>query len=359
MASSRDDISRRKRREELRLARAEAARKARQRLVIGAVAVVAVLIIVILIVVKCSKGSDSSSTSKKSDTTKVEKFSGSVEPTVTDTKGKVALSWEAFESATSYSVLRADTAEGTFEAIGNTETNEYTDTTVTKRTKYYYQVIPEKKSKDGKIAQGDASEALEAYVLPAKPKMAIVGECYVEGISEWAKGELPKNTLILGKEGTTTYKIINDSDYSYKGSNVSALERTAVYKPDIVCLLVGMNEATNQDTLDTISNFDEIISSLQQINENVKVVIMAVSPTGKTSSLNIPTPVQRDNFNHEYEAFAETKDNVYYYDYSEIITGEDGYLSAESDAGDGCHWTSAATINVMKDLMIWLDDYLY
>jgi autotransporter-associated beta strand protein len=54
--------------------------------------------------------------------------------------GQVALSWTASAGATSYNVMRATTSGGPYTTIGTTSATNYTDTSVTNGTTYYYVV---------------------------------------------------------------------------------------------------------------------------------------------------------------------------------------------------------------------------
>nr|MCR5624892.1 hypothetical protein [Lachnospiraceae bacterium] len=67
-------------------------------------------------------------------------------------------------------------------------------------------------------------------------------------------------------------------------------------------------------------------------------------------SLNIPTPKKVNEFNKAYEEYADSKDNVYFYDYSDVLKDDEGYLKGSCDAGDGCHWNSGATNEVAEKI---------
>lgn len=54
--------------------------------------------------------------------------------------GQVGLTWNPATGATSYSVKRAATANGTFGAVGSSTTTSFTDTTAVAGTRYFYRV---------------------------------------------------------------------------------------------------------------------------------------------------------------------------------------------------------------------------
>ncbi len=54
--------------------------------------------------------------------------------------GQVSLTWNAASGATSYSVKRATTANGTFSAVGTPTVTSFTDTTAVAGTRYFYRV---------------------------------------------------------------------------------------------------------------------------------------------------------------------------------------------------------------------------
>lgn len=347
-------------REEVRRAREEKVKKAKRQLLMGIIAGVVLVAVIVIIAVSCSKKSGKKDNKKGESTTEqvAETYDISITPVVSNVLGQVSLTWEADANATSYVIYRSDSEDGEYAEVGNSTSAEYTDSSAKKRKTYFYEIQAVKGEGESAV-KSNMSTAVKAYVLPKTPKIAIAGECYVVGIDTWAKDKFPEGTLIMGTEGATTYKLINESNYTHNGSNVTALERIAIYKPDIVYFLVGMNEAASGNAPDTIANFQTIVDKLKSVKENIKVVVMAVSPTGKTSSLNIPTVDKRNEFNKSYSGFAETNDNCYFCDYCECIQDEEGYLTPEADGGDGCHWTMQATTAVADYMNQWASETIY
>ena len=97
----------------------------------------------------------------------------------------------------------------------------------------------------------------------------------------------------------------------------------------------------------------ELYQKLKKKNKNVQIVLLPIAPTGKRSTANVPKKSQRLKFNKAYSDLAAATDNVYYYDYTGLFDDGKGYLKSSCDGGDGCHWTSTATINFSKSLMDW------
>lgn len=84
--------------------------------------------------------------------------------TLTATAGnvQVALSWTAVTGATGYKVYRSTTAGGPYTEIGTATVTDYTDTTVTNGTTYYYVVTATN-------ADGESAYSNEASATPQAP----------------------------------------------------------------------------------------------------------------------------------------------------------------------------------------------
>ncbi|MCR5625448.1 MAG: SGNH/GDSL hydrolase family protein [Lachnospiraceae bacterium] len=346
---------------EVRRAREARAKKARKQLMLGiAVLAVVIVIVIVAIIAGLAKKKGSSKKNKSGSEEAVqEQIEFNPEINVTDVCGKVAINFTTIPEASKYNILRRDKDSSEPAVVASidetgSETEEYIDATVSKHNEYIYSVMAETKS--GATA---TSEEKTVYVLPRQPKIVLVGECYVVGIDQWALDRFPKKAVALGTEGATTYKLINETNFTYEGSNVSALERAALEKPDIVYFLVGMNEAANGDSASTIQNYQTIVDQLQGLNANVKIVVLAIPPTGKTSTLNIPKLSKRRKFNEAYKDFTEANENVYFCDYTSVIEDEEGYLADFANGGDGCHWTSQATCDVVDNILQWTKDTIY
>lgn len=80
----------------------------------------------------------------------------------TASPGSVALAWSAVADATAYSIRRSTTPGGPYVEVGVSNTNGFTDTTVTNGVTYHYVVA-------ARIAAGDGVPSAEASAMPTLP----------------------------------------------------------------------------------------------------------------------------------------------------------------------------------------------
>ena len=259
----------------------------------------------------------------------------------------IKLDWNSVDKAQSYRVLRAKKGEG-FVLINKTATSSFTDKKAKKRITYKYKIVAEAKS-GGKTFTSNDSKAKSVYVLPKSPRVAICGECFVEGMKLYAKKYTPKNTLLVPKIGLSTSGMLNDNYINYKGTSITALERIAYYKADRVYFLIGMNEAKGGNPSNAIKNYKKAFKLLKKINPHIEMVLMALPPVGRSHSSGFASNPKINRYNRAYKAYAKKTKNVFFYSrYRKLISDVAGYLKASG--GDGGHWSSGGTIKVVKDL---------
>ncbi len=291
-----------------------------------------------------------------------------------DTKSeKVTIKWKEVSGADGYEVYRSDGKGKSYKSIKCTSDITYTDSDVKERNEYSYQVTAYKFThEDGSVLkEGDVSISAEGdiesekdtskkvklygnnsakkavYVRPKKAVRVIAGECFVEGLDGYASGEL-KGFKFVHTVGVNTYTMIHSNSISYNGTLVTPLERICYYKPDRVYFLVGMNESGNGISDGAVANIKKMCKNIRKINPHAEIVLLPVAPCGRHSSANVPSLSKRLSFNKGYKKFTETKDYLYYYDYTPVLDDGQGYLKKSCDGGDGCHWTVSATVSVAK-----------
>ncbi|MCR5585994.1 MAG: SGNH/GDSL hydrolase family protein [Lachnospiraceae bacterium] len=304
---------------------------------------------------------------------------------------KMVITWKKVDSAEQYYVYRRS-EKTCYKLVDKVEKAKFVDKDIKARTNYTYKVKAfasrgtlekqlgsdetEKTVESGtdgqvtvgvttaSVTSGDLinaneqmllakSKKVKVYIEPKKARVVIGGECFVEGLAAYGKDYVPKNFDFVHKVGVNTTSFYTSNSISYDGTLVTPLERVAAYNPDRVYFLIGINEANNGDPKATINNFDKMRKMLKKVNDNVEIVLLALPPCGKHSSLNVPTPSKRDNFNSEFKNYSKKYDQVYYYDYTDILNDGDGYLKGSCDAGDGCHWNASAVVSVAKLISKW------
>ena len=192
-----------------------------------------------------------------------------------------------------------------------------------------------------------------------EPKVAIMGECYVEDFEKYCKDLLPKKTLCVYKIGVLTGALIDDKYLNYQGNTYTAEERVALYKPDQLFFLVGMNETENDTPQITVDHFNTIIKDIKGVSPNLKSVICSLPPVAKDGLDGYGTNAQIRNYNKKIKEYCDKTDGVDYLDIRDIMEDESGKLSKEANPGDGAHWQISITKEVAKRIKEKSDELKY
>ncbi len=274
---------------------------------------------------------------------------------------KVRISWKKVKKAKSYIIYKKEQRKK-FRKIYKTSQRKFVDTNTKGGKKYYYRVmacrtvhgktVKSRKSKTVKVLVKAVKKEPKKLPKNEKAEVVICGECYVEGMDLFAKSILPKNYRLVYKVGISTYGLLNTNYIPYNGMTLTAVERIAYYHPKRVFFLVGMNEAANPNPENTINNYKKIISLLKSVNPKIEIVLISLPPVGRNHVSGFANNNQINKYNAAYKKLAKKKKNVYYYDgYRKKFTDSQGYLKSYADGGDGGHWSSRATVEVLKKII--------
>ncbi len=269
-----------------------------------------------------------------------------------DIQKKVKIKWKKVKNATKYVVYRATKSNGSYKKIATVTGLSYIDKKAKARKTYYYKVqaVQQIMRPDGSEFKntGKKSKNLKVYVRPKKPKMVICGECYVEGIQYFTPEEVPSNMNLVSKVGLNTTNLLSYPYYE----GYTAMDKVVAMKPDRVYFLVGANEFMNNTPDYTVKNFNKMRKILQKKNKNVEIVIMKISPQGRSGKGGVKVAA-RAKYNNAYKNFAKKYTNVYFCNATDVLDDGYGTLNPLYDGGDGCHWTSRGTKQVMIALRKW------
>lgn len=266
-------------------------------------------------------------------------------------KTSVKVTWKKVKKAQKYIVYGA--AKGRhFSRLKTTKKKRYIDKNKKRGKTYKYRVVAVAK-KQGRTFKSKASKTKTVKIPKikvSKANIVICGECFVEGMGLYAKRYLPAKTKLVHKIGISTSGILNTNYIRYGGKTITALEKIAYCKPQVVYFLCGMNEAKGSVTA-TMNNYKKIVKLLKQVKPNIKVVLMALPPVGRNHTSGFASNPRINKVNRAYKKYASKTKNVYYYaGYRSIITDGAGYLKRSANGGDGGHWSASATIKVVKAL---------
>lgn len=263
----------------------------------------------------------------------------------------VKLTWKKQSDSAGYKVFRSSKKKSGYKLIGTTKKTSFTDKKAKKRKTYYYKIKAYMNIREHLI-EGKESSTKSLYVFPKKPKTVIAGECFVEGM-KMVKNQFPKNINLVAKIGVNTYSMMHSNYFVYNGQSITGLERIAYYYPDRVYFLIGANESAWAKPSFTISNFKKMYKMLKKINKHVQIVLIKIAPFGWHSSQHIPSVSARATFNKAYADFAGKYKNIYYCNATDVLDDGTSHLNKRYDDGDGCHWNTTGTIQVIKRLKKW------
>ena len=153
--------------------------------------------------------------------------------------------------------------------------------------------------------------------------------------------------------------MINDKYINYQGNTYTAEERVALYKPDQLFFLVGMNETENDTPQITVKHFDTMIKDIKGVSPNLKAVICSLPPVAKDGLDGYGTNAQIRNYNEKIKEYCDKTDGVDYLDIRDIMEDENGKLSKEANPGDGAHWQISTTKEVAKRIKEKSDELKY
>lgn len=191
---------------------------------------------------------------------------------------------------------------------------------------------------------------------PKPRKTVIVGECYVEDFKNYCKSILPKGTEYIYKIGVLTGALIDDPFINEGGQSITAIEKAAMYKPDQVFFLCGMNETENDTPEITVKHYKQMLKDLQSVNPKVKMVLVSLPPVARDGLDGYGTNAQINTYNSALKKYADKTDNVYYYDIRPLLEDENGRLKKEANPGDGAHWNVSTTKEVAKAIKKYSDE---
>lgn len=136
----------------------------------------------------------------------------------------------------------------------------------------------------------------------------------------------------------------------YRGYAVSVTEGLLKMEAGRVFVLLGVNDHAGKYPDATLGYFDTMIDAIQEQCEGIEIIIQAVTPVTEQFCRERQVTIEEWNgFNELLEQLCEEK-GVYFLNFAELLTDEDGYL-ADDMAGDGMfHLSPAANAIWIREL---------
>lgn len=265
--------------------------------------------------------------------------------------GRVELTWYPVEGATGYQVYRSLYRSKRFHRIRTTKDTGFTDRKVKSGDEYYYRVRAVGK-KGRKTRPGKFSDPVSAFVQSSHPRTVICGDSLAVRLRDNHGSITTKYTAFAAKVGTTTSAIESHRYFRYGKKKYNASGFIKACRADRVFLVLGMNE-WSADPTPTVNGFRRIVSRLHRKNRRLQVVILSLAPGGENSPTRVPDPATRSVFNQAVKQYADDTPYVYYCPATDVLADENGYLRADYDSGDGCHWNEAGSKAVLRSMRSW------
>lgn len=265
--------------------------------------------------------------------------------------GRVELTWYPVEGASGYQVYRSLYRNRKFHRIKTTKDTGFTDRKVNSGDEYYYKVRAVGK-KGRRTRPGEFSDPVSAFVQSSHPRTVICGDSLAVRLRDNHGSITTKYTAFAAKVGTTTSAIESHRYFRYGKKKYNASGFIKAYRADRVFLVLGMNE-WSADPTPTVNGFKKIVSRLHRKNRRLQVVILALAPGGENSSTRVPDPATRNVFNQAVKQYADGTPYVYYCPATDVLADENGYLRADCDSGDGCHWNETGSKAVLRSMRSW------
>lgn len=264
----------------------------------------------------------------------------------------VTIKWDAVVGATGYTVYRSTNKNGAYTPVGNVAGTSYTDVTARGRTSYYYKV--QAKSLLDFLGGAGTSSPTRVIVSPKNPRVVVMGECFAVGVKLFGQGILPNGYTTVATGGLTSYGAVHSACIKQQnGTKVTPMAAANAYNPDRVYLMIGVNEAKGREPDFTINNFKDLHKRMRAKNPNLVLVVCSLPPRGKTydHSLALATNEKTRRYNQAYKNYANANDDVFYFDYTNLVTDREGNLSAEANGGDGCHMNKPTYQKITRALV--------
>ncbi|MDO5155797.1 MAG: GDSL-type esterase/lipase family protein [Eubacteriales bacterium] len=247
-------------------------------------------------------------------------------------KGAIRIKWDKVSPKNYYVVYRAKKKKGTYKRIAVTMKDTYCDRTGKANVTYYYKVTALKwREAEHKWHESKLSKPKKAKVRKQAKKIAYVGDSITTGYSIYHI--VGKDTRVFAQIGLHASRFYGSSLYQ------SLLQ----YNPDRMVMMFGMNSLPGNPSdagMDVQTRaICSVIKQCKKKNPNMEIVIMGVSPVGRTASVRLAS-VRR--FNAKLKKSIKAYKNVHYFEPANVLADGAGYLSREYGGGDGIHWSPNA-----------------
>lgn len=259
----------------------------------------------------------------------------------------VKVTWKKHSKAKVYRVYRSTTKNGKAKLAGTTTKTRFLAKKLKNNTTYYFYVVAYT-SKKPAATESKPSKKVSIKTKTYSRKTIFAGDSICQGVGYY-------NTLskmhIGGKKQVVAYKGLNTTTFHTKRifNGQTGLQKIISEKPYRVYMMLGMNEIHYASQSKMITEYEDMIRTIQKESPDTDIVLCAVSPVTRTEQ-NRRTGFKRiPAFNQKLKKLA-AKTNTTYFDYTGFLKDSSGCLKTAYSAGDGFHWKSSAYAEFAKSV---------
>lgn len=250
----------------------------------------------------------------------------------------IKITWKKVRQAVRYKVYTATEKNGQYRLAGTTKATHFRLKKLRKNTTYYIRV---QACAGAESVWGDSSlsNAVSMRTKTYRRTTVFAGDSITTGLTVYRI--LPK-IHIGGAKKVTAAIGLNTVTFRTKRvfGGKSGLGRLISYKPYRVYMMLGINELHFRRADVMISQYRELIEGIREASPKTDIVLLAVSPVTKAERAKRTGFRQIPDFNRKLKKLAG-KMGCKYYNYTNFLKNNEGYLAAKYSAGDGYHWNTA------------------
>ena len=208
---------------------------------------------------------------------------------------------------------------------------------------------------------GDSLETTIVETASAETKIESTAETTVLALKEDTKEGYINRCVFLGDSRTVAmvnYGLINDdaalaqigiSHPSFKsntfvnnaGKQYTLKSYLASHQAPVIYIALGVNGINDPSEEHYKSTFEDLIDNVMELSPNSNVVLMSIGPVDDNGAYR---KTVQNSWIVKYNDFLldTAKDrHIFYLNISELLTGSDGQVKSEYNAGDGLHYSSS------------------
>ncbi len=218
----------------------------------------------------------------------------------------------------------------------------------------------EESSEEDSGSEG-VNETTIVETASAETKIESTAETTVLTVKEGAQNGYMNRCVFLGDSRTVAmvnYGLINDdaalaqigiSHPSFKNNtfvNNAGKEYTlktylASHQAPVIYIALGVNGINDPSEEHYKSTFEDLIDKVMELSPNSNIVLMSIGPVNDNGTYK---KTVQNSWINKYNDFllSTAKDkHLFYLNISEILTGSNGQVKSEYNAGDGLHYNSS------------------